>query len=71
MTIPSQPKSSCMPLQESLAFHQQTATIVACNFKIDVSAFFISPIRLSLAEPHFPFLFPIVVQSERFISFRK
>ena len=28
-------------------------------------------IRLSPAEPHFPILFPIVVQSERFISFRK
>ena len=35
-----------MPLQESLAFHPQTTTIVACNFKIEVSAFFITPILL-------------------------
>ena len=28
-------------------------------------------LRLSPAEPHFPILFPILVQSDRFISFRK
>ena len=27
--------------------------------------------RLSPAEPHFPILFPILVQSDRFIFFRK
>ena len=48
MSIPSRPKSSHMPLQESLAFHLQTATIMACNFKIDVSAFFITPIIIML-----------------------
>ena len=28
-------------------------------------------LRLSPAEPHFPILFPIAIQSECFISFRK
>ena len=28
-------------------------------------------LRLSPAEPHFPILFSILVQSDRFISFRK
>ena len=28
-------------------------------------------LRLSPAEPHFPILFPILVQSDRFIFFRK
>ena len=28
-------------------------------------------LRLSPAEPHFPILFPILIQSECFISFRK
>ena len=37
----SQPKSSRMPLQKSLAFHPQIPTILACNFKIDVLTFII------------------------------
>ena len=28
-------------------------------------------VRLSPAKPHFPILFPILVQSDRFIFFRK
>ena len=48
MTIPNQPKSLRMPLQKSLAFHPQIPTILACNFKIDVSAFIIIIIILLL-----------------------
>ena len=35
----------------------------------DMSDLLIYDLRLSPAEPHFPILFPILVQSDRFIFF--
>ena len=48
MTIPSRPESSRMPLQESLALHPQTTTIMACNLKIH----FLLLLLLLLAVPY-------------------
>ena len=45
---------------------------VANILPIGISSYLVLlELRLSPAEPHFPILFPIVIQSEFFISFRK